>query len=341
MADSIGSARQEAERLVATVFAKAAQSGLGGAGRGERSGTTGLGALADTVAGVVGQLTGGTGSHRGDPGKGWATGSAECCVCPVCRVIAGLREPSPHAVERLATGAGDFATGVASLMRAFSAMSGDRGRPARPARHTPPPPDHDTAAPQTTPDETASLWAAATRAPASPPTAPEARPTGEPEPITEAGPTGEAGRGTEAGPTGEARLGTEAGPTGEAGAGTEAGLTGEAGAGTEAGLTGEARLGTEAGPTGEAGAGTEAGLTGEARPDTQIGPTGEAGPTTAAGSEAGAEAKARPDAGMRGRPRAHAGKNDVWAAATADPGDPVVAAPPAVDHDGPGDGRNL
>jgi hypothetical protein len=295
MADSTGSARQEAERLVATVLAMAAQSGLGGAGRGDGSGTTGLGALADTVAGVVGQLTGGIGGHRGDPGKGWATGSAECCVCPVCRVIAGLRDPSPHAAERLATGAGDFATGVASLMRAFSAMSGDRRRPARPARPAPPPPDPDTAwsaatrgpghhdtAPRSAPDETASPWAAATRAPAPPPAAPEAGSSGEAGPITEPGPTGTAGPITEPGPTGKA------------------------------------------GPTGV----------------TDVGPTGEAGPATAVGSEAGAGAKARPDAGMWARPRAHAGKNDVWAAATADPGDPVVAVPPAVDHDDRDDGRN-
>jgi hypothetical protein len=80
---------------------------------------------------------------------GWATGSAECCVCPICRVIAGLRDPTPETAERLATGAGDFATGVASLMRAFSAMTNNPrpAKPARPAR----PADPDTA------------WSAATR----------------------------------------------------------------------------------------------------------------------------------------------------------------------------------
>jgi len=56
-------------------------------------------------------------------GARYATGSAECCVCPVCRVIAAVREPTPEASERLATGVGDLATGIASMLRA---LSGDR-----------------------------------------------------------------------------------------------------------------------------------------------------------------------------------------------------------------------
>jgi hypothetical protein len=54
------------------------------------------------------------------PGEGFATGSPECCVCPVCRTIAAMRDPTPEVAERLATGAGDLATGVASLLRALS-----------------------------------------------------------------------------------------------------------------------------------------------------------------------------------------------------------------------------
>jgi hypothetical protein len=109
-----GSAREEAERLAATVLAMAARNGLGGTTHGA-----------------------------------WATGSAECCVCPVCRVIASLRDPHPVTAERLATGAGDFANGVASLLRAVSAMAGN-ARPPAPQR-PPAPPDADT------------MWAAATR----------------------------------------------------------------------------------------------------------------------------------------------------------------------------------
>lgn len=51
---------------------------------------------------------------------GWATGSAECCVCPVCRAIAAARQPNPNIAERLASGAGDLAQGLASMLRAFS-----------------------------------------------------------------------------------------------------------------------------------------------------------------------------------------------------------------------------
>jgi hypothetical protein len=110
-----GSAREEAERLVATVLAMAGRNGLGGNTHGA-----------------------------------WATGSAECCVCPVCRVIASLRDPHPVTAERLATGAGDVATGVASLLRAVSAMAGNV-RPATPQRPPAPPPNPDT------------MWSAATR----------------------------------------------------------------------------------------------------------------------------------------------------------------------------------
>jgi hypothetical protein len=185
MANSTSSAREEAERLVATVLAMAKQSGLGGVGRGRDKGapsTSALDALGDTVAGVVGQLTGASGGHRsagGSAKEGWATGSAECCVCPICKAIAAMRDPSPQTAARLATGAGDFATGVASLMRAFSAISGDRSRTSRPARPAPPPPDPDTAwsaatrgpgdhesRPEPAGDQNASPWSAATRAPA-------------------------------------------------------------------------------------------------------------------------------------------------------------------------------
>lgn len=47
----------------------------------------------------------------------WSTGSAECCVCPLCKVIAAVRDPDPEMVERVATGAGDLAAGVASFLR--------------------------------------------------------------------------------------------------------------------------------------------------------------------------------------------------------------------------------
>ncbi|GAB7037948.1 MULTISPECIES: hypothetical protein [Catenuloplanes] len=57
---------------------------------------------------------------------GWATGSAECCVCPVCRAITMVRNPTPEFAEQLATSAGDLAAGVAGLLRAFSTAAADR-----------------------------------------------------------------------------------------------------------------------------------------------------------------------------------------------------------------------
>jgi hypothetical protein len=56
-----------------------------------------------------------------------ATGSTECCVCPLCRAITAVRDPSPELVERLATGAAELAGGVTGLLRAFGETL---GRPA-------------------------------------------------------------------------------------------------------------------------------------------------------------------------------------------------------------------
>jgi hypothetical protein len=84
--------RDEAERLVAAAITAVslAARGMGAAGRGSNI----------------------------------ATGSAECCVCPVCRVIATMRDPSADLADRLAAGAGDLATGVASMLRALSRTTG-------------------------------------------------------------------------------------------------------------------------------------------------------------------------------------------------------------------------
>jgi len=60
---------------------------------------------------------------------GFATGSAECCVCPVCKAIASVRDPSPEFVERLATGAGDLAVGLAGVLRAFASTTAQPGTP--------------------------------------------------------------------------------------------------------------------------------------------------------------------------------------------------------------------
>ncbi len=93
--------RDEAERLVAAAIAAVSMAarGLGGRNRG--------GPWSTGAAG------------------GFATGSAECCVCPVCRVIAAMREPDVDLAERLASGAGDLAGGVTALLRSFSRRSRD------------------------------------------------------------------------------------------------------------------------------------------------------------------------------------------------------------------------
>lgn len=93
-----GSAREEAERLVAAVLA-----------------------AATLAANANPQLS---------------TGSAECCVCPLCKVIAAVRDPDPEVVERLATGAGDLAAGVASFLRHVNGASDAWGK----ATATPPSP---------------------------------------------------------------------------------------------------------------------------------------------------------------------------------------------------------
>ena len=51
--------------------------------------------------------------------EGFATGSAECCVCPLCKAIAAAREPDTDFAERLASGMGDLASGLAGVLRAF------------------------------------------------------------------------------------------------------------------------------------------------------------------------------------------------------------------------------
>jgi hypothetical protein len=88
--------REEAERLVATMLAAASLA-----------------------------LRAAQGSEHGwRPGPGFATGTADCCICPLCRAIAALRDPSPELAERLATSAGDLAVAVAGVLRACAGAFG-------------------------------------------------------------------------------------------------------------------------------------------------------------------------------------------------------------------------
>ncbi|HEY3008548.1 MAG TPA: hypothetical protein VGJ63_10880 [Micromonosporaceae bacterium] len=158
-----GSAREEAERLVAAVIAAASAASRQGSGSGPLGSLGSLGSLGEAVFSAAGQV----GSAVRGP---WATGSPECCVCPICRVIAALRDPSADFPERLSTGAGDFATGVASLLRALSAAAaatrprgpaGGRTPAGRDDGRPPPAKGNDGRAPAGSDDTT---WRLATRA---------------------------------------------------------------------------------------------------------------------------------------------------------------------------------
>jgi hypothetical protein len=156
----------------------------------------------------------GSASIAADGFSGWATGSDECCVCPVCRAIAAARQPNPNVAERLASGAGDLAQGLASVLRAFA--GGFPGSSSRPAPSGSSAPAGSTS---TATDE--DPWHVATRAaaeaeagaapgsaePAAPPNppkpmakkatkpkaAPEAQPEPQPEPQPESQPDAESG----------------------------------------------------------------------------------------------------------------------------------------------------
>jgi hypothetical protein len=162
----VGTAREEAERFVATALATASVAARE-LGRGVHRRRT--------------PFRGGEPESPDCAGGSYATGSAECCVCPVCRVIAAMRDPRPELAERLATGAGDLAAGVASLLRSLTDPGSGPGADNGEAWHaatrnqddawvSPPPP-----APEPPPDEawpgaddavssSDDPWAAATRA---------------------------------------------------------------------------------------------------------------------------------------------------------------------------------
>ncbi|WP_213450710.1 hypothetical protein [Rhizomonospora bruguierae] len=211
--DPVGSAREEAERLVAAALAAAtvAARGLGRRGGGS--------ALLDGLFGAP---------HRE---YRVANDSPDCCVCPVCRLIAAMRDPGPEVAERLATGAGDLAAGVASLLRALAPEPPAEDRAWKPA-------GKQAAEPARKPGgepagkaggepagragaagvESDTVWRAATRGPQPP----VARPAPDPEtdPWAAATAAGAAGAVGAAGPAGTA---SEVGAADIAGAATELG----------------------------------------------------------------------------------------------------------------------
>jgi hypothetical protein len=157
--------------------------------------------------------------------RGFATGSAECCLCPICRVIAAAREPSPEVAERIASGAADLASGLTGMLRTFARVA----QPASTGRGAPDDSDPWRAATRGTapqppgPPQAAEPAAPAADVPAAPPTPPKpmakkaVKPTPPPpdsEPAPEAGLSSEAGLPPEAdaGPASGAGSAAEAGP---------------------------------------------------------------------------------------------------------------------------------
>ncbi|HEY8472489.1 MAG TPA: hypothetical protein VIL37_07605 [Natronosporangium sp.] len=162
--------RTEAERLVAAGLAAVSMvADRIGAPTRERGGAAAAGfdALGDMLFGPAG--------HRR---HSVANDSPECCKCPVCRVIAAARQPSPGFAERLASGVGMVAEATARMMRTVA----DVTSMARPAPSAPPAADSPPPTPASTPPAEAST--PPTEAPAAPTEAPAAapEPPAEPEP---------------------------------------------------------------------------------------------------------------------------------------------------------------
>jgi len=172
MADDGKDVREEAERLVASALA-AAQFALRNAGT--------AASFARTAQRFLGNTASSDDDHAGSRAatgeSAWSTGTPECCVCPVCRAIAAMRDPSPEFAAKVASGASDLAAGLTTILRAVSAAT------ARPEAGPEPPPrprdggptwraatrdDEDWPVPSAAPD-TDDPWHAATTAPAPDP----------------------------------------------------------------------------------------------------------------------------------------------------------------------------
>jgi hypothetical protein len=143
--------REEAERLVAAALA-AVSFALRNADR------------AGSLAGMAERFLGGDpfGPHLATFGSAGsrtaesepAPPTPECCICPVCRGIAALRNPSPEFAARVASGASDVAAGLTSILRAFGAANTAPDTDAAPDTDIPPRPRP--------PSSSGATWRAAT-----------------------------------------------------------------------------------------------------------------------------------------------------------------------------------
>jgi hypothetical protein len=114
--------RAEAERLVAAGLAAVSMAA-------DRIGapTRERGGAAAVSFDALGDMLFGPSSHRR---HSVANDSPECCRCPVCRVIAAARQPSPTFADRLATGVGFMAGSAARVMRGVAGATEAVRRPA-------------------------------------------------------------------------------------------------------------------------------------------------------------------------------------------------------------------
>ena len=149
-----GSAREEAERLVAAALAAASV-----AARGLVRSANPLSGVADAAERL---LAGGGPGHV-------ATGSPECCVCPLCRAIAAVRDPSPEVAFKLATGAADLASNVTGVLRSVGDLVSRAPAPAPRREPAEPASGREPAARPRTAADPGVIWRMATAAAAGKP----------------------------------------------------------------------------------------------------------------------------------------------------------------------------
>jgi hypothetical protein len=139
----MATAREEAERLVAAALAaaqfasRAARRNSGSNARSARDSGNDMFEDLAGLANIASKFLGASGFGGPPPPQPQApekhhviaNGSDECCICPVCRAIAAVRDPSPEFAEKLATGASDLAAGLTSILRAFGEAARRTGRP--------------------------------------------------------------------------------------------------------------------------------------------------------------------------------------------------------------------
>jgi len=56
-----------------------------------------------------------------------------CCMCPICRAIDAVRDPSPELMEKLASGASDLAAAATTILRTVGDVTSRIRRPAEDA----------------------------------------------------------------------------------------------------------------------------------------------------------------------------------------------------------------